>query len=125
LAVLSFGDVMPSDIYKIIEHLDREIWKQVTEQSLPGIFNSASIMEIEPLFFQKEREKEFTIIARMNFGVDFIEPRYTMLTSCDDDRPRPAGMPFEVFAAVEMLWLGIDLDLFDRRLAHVISSEIT
>ena len=119
---------MPPDLSKLLERLEREIWKQVSglTSGMPGILNSPPIARIEPLFFEEcEKASEFRFIANMNFGVNFIEPRYAILTTSVDDCPRPARMPFDVFAALDVLWLRIELDLFDRRLPHVISKEIT
>jgi hypothetical protein len=114
---------MRPDINKIIESMDRELWKKITEPSVTplGVLNSPPISQIQPFRFDDARSEEFVFRCRFDYGVTCFRSVATLDYSNVDDRPRPPGMPFVLFAALEILWLRIDLDLFDRRLVHVIS----
>ena len=117
---------MPPEIAKMIEYLDREFERRLIERlSIPfGVWNSPLNPKTEPLDFKTTDFDDFSFRCRMDYGVTFIQSPAFVMSHAVDDRPRPHGMPFEVFVALEVLWIRIDLDLFDRRLTHVISQEI-
>ena len=116
-----------TDMLKIIENMAMRVERDFAERILIpfDVWTARSATEINFPEYKMNWEAEFGVKTRMNFGVTLLDPRNVLLTNAVDDSPRPPRMPFEVFAALEVLWIRIDLDLFDRRLTHLISEEIT